>query len=203
MVFDLPVMGERVKPQQVTALHLFCSLAFMGTGAIIFIYNYQITYWGLALLIAGIALVVLTIFKNKWVIGHKINLILRIKELAISVAIAALSYYEQWKFPIIIFTSLTVAILFSLYWERGIGKRLYAHIDEAGVRLPATSRRRFIGWVNIEQVLLRHGVLSIDCVDNKLYQFDVSGYSADDEAFEAFCKAQVAANAGKRKKDEW
>jgi len=55
----------------------------------------------------------------------------------------------------------------------------------------------------IDQVLLRYGVLSIDCIDNKLFQFDVSSNTADAELFEAFCKAQVENNIGKRKTDEW
>ncbi len=203
MVFDLPVTGEKVKPQQVTALHLFCGLAFVGTGAIICVYNYEIPEWGGAILGAGILLLATAIFRNKWLIGKQANRVVRVLELLISVAIALLSFKEQWKFPSGIFSVLSAAILFSLYWERDAGQALGVHVDEAGVHLPVTSRKRFVGWVEIEQVLLRYGVLSIDCVDNKLYQFDVSANTVDEEIFHAFCKAQVENHVGKRRKDEW
>lgn len=203
MVFDLPVTGEKVKPQQVTALHLFCSLAFIGTGAIIFIYNYQITYWGLALLIAGCVLLALTIFRNKWIINRKVNLAIRVMELFVAASVGLLSYTEQWKFPMVIFGGLIAAILFSLYWERSAGQKMYVHIDETGVRLPVTSRKRFIAWPEVDQVLLRYGVLSIDCIDNKLYQFDVSGTTSDKDEFETFCTAQVLINKRKPVENDW
>ncbi|MCF8449611.1 MAG: hypothetical protein K9G49_07035 [Taibaiella sp.] len=203
MEFDLPVTGEKVKPQQVTALHLFCALAFVGTGAIIVVYNYEIPRWGGAILVAGITLFVITIFRNKWIVGKKANRMVRIAELLIAGSIAALSFAEQWKFPMGIFSVLTAAILFSLYWERDAGQQLYVHIDEKGVHMPVTSRKRFIAWSEIDQVLLRYGVLSVDCLDNKLYQVDVAGTTADSELFDNFCKNMVAANMDKRRNDEW
>jgi hypothetical protein len=203
MEFDLPVTGEKVKPQQITALHLFSGLAFVGAGAIIAVYNYEIPRWGGALLVAGLALLALTMFRNRWVVRKPVNRALRIVELAISLAIAALSFVEQWKFPSGIFSVLSAAILFSLYWERDAGQQLYVHIDETGVRLPVTSRRRFIGWAEIEQVLLRYGVLSVDCIDNKLYQTDVAGSTVDEAQFDEWCKAQVQAHIDKRRNDNW
>ena len=84
MEYELPVADKKVKPHQVTALHLICALAFIGTGAIIFVYNYTITYWGLALLIGGIMLTIATIARNKWLITRNINTIFRIVELTSS-----------------------------------------------------------------------------------------------------------------------
>jgi hypothetical protein len=203
MIFDLPVTGEKVKPQQVTALHLFSGLAFIGTGAIICIYNYEIPEWGAAILVVGILLVWLTIFRNKWITLKHINRYVRLAELLVSVAIAALSFYEQWKFPSGIFSVLSAAIIFSLYWERDAGQQLYVQIDEQGVRMPITSRRRFIAWHEIEQIMLKYGVLSVDCLDNKLVQVDVSGNTIVESDFNLFCKQQVDNNKEKRVKNDW
>lgn len=203
MVFDLPVTGDKVKPQQVTALHLFSGLAFIGTGAIICIYNYEIPEWGAAILAAGILLIWLTIFRNKWITQKHINRYMRLAELMVSLSIAALSFYEQWKFPSGIFSVLSAAILFSIYWERDAGQQLYVQIDDQGVKMPITSRRRFIAWNEIEQVMLKYGVLSIDCLDNKLVQVDVSRNSISEDDFNVFCKKQVEGNISKRVKNDW
>src|SRR4051812_32960952 len=99
MTFNFPVMNEKVKPHQVTTLHLVCALAFIITGAIIVVYNYTIPAWGAAILIAGIALIVFVMARNKWVISRKINPAFRVMELVISAAIAAYSATQHWKFP--------------------------------------------------------------------------------------------------------
>lgn len=203
MEFDLPISGEKVKPQQVTALHLFCGLAFVGTGAIIAIYNYKIPLWGVAILVAGLLLLVLTIFKNRWLTKKRTNLVFRLIELCVAAGIAALSFYEQWKFPSGIFTVLMGAILFALYWERSAGQQIFVHVDENGFRLPVTSRRRHVPWYDVETAVLRYGVLSINCVDNKLYQFDVSANDADEHIFNEYCKVQVVAAMGKRQDNSW
>lgn len=184
MKYELPVAGRKVKPQQVTALHLFSALAFIGTGAIIFVYNFQITYWGLALMTLGVLLAIVVIARNRVVTHGKANMLFRGLELGVSLALMALSLKEQWKFPIAIFSMLSAALLFSLYWERDASEQLLVVIDEGGIRLPATSRRRHIPWAEVEQVLIRFGILSIDCRNNMLYQFSLSAEIADATAIE-------------------
>ncbi len=202
MVYDLLLEEEKVKPQQVTALHLICAFAFIGAGAIIFRYNFVITMWGLALLIAGIMLLGVILFKNKWVISKKTNPVLRIAELLVALWIAVYSLMQQWKFPVGIFGVLSAAILFALYWERSANKSQSIYIDDEGVKLPVTSRRRFIPWTGIEQVVLRFGTLSIDCVDNRLFQWNIANPEFDNEIFEAYCLAKVEENRSKRRNEE-
>jgi hypothetical protein len=202
MVYDFPLEDEKVKPHQVTTLHLVCAFAFIGTGAIILVYNYIIPMWGLAALLCGLFILVAAIFKNKWLTGRQINPIVRTAELLIAVCIAIYSLVQQWKFPIVIFGVLSVAILFALYWERAAGNKLYIHIDEEGIKLPVT-RRRFIRWSEVEQVILRYGTLTIDCFDNHLFQWNIATPEMDNEVFEAFCTAQVEKNISKRRNDDW
>ena len=203
MVYDLPLDEVKVKPHQITTLHLLSALAFTGTGAIIFVYNYVITMWGAALLAVGIILLALTIFKNKWVTRNKTSTILRIIELAIALTVGIYSATQHWKFPVVIFGILSASLLFGIYWERSIGGALFVHIDDSGIKLPVISRLRFLKWTEVEQVVLRFGALSINCVDNRFFQWSLSNNDIDPEIFEAYCSAQVEANRGKRRNDEW
>ena len=203
MVYDLPVIGEKIKPHQVTALHLLSALAFTGTGALIVIYNYSIPIWGLAILIAGLVLLGITIFKNTWLTKTKANFFARIAEFVIALGIAILSFVQQWKFPMGIFGVLSAAVLFAIFWERAAGQALSIHIDDTGIMLPVTARKRFIPWVVVEEVVLRYGTLSIECLENRLHQWDIADSDIDDEIFMAYCAARVEANKGKRRNDEW
>ena len=203
MVYEIPLVEEKVKMQQVTALHLICALAFIGSGAIIVVYNYVITYWGLTLLLAGLSLILVTMAKNKWLTAPRNNTMVRIAELAIAVVVAVYSITQQWNLPIGIFSVLSLVVGFALYWERKLTKPKIVVIDDAGITLPSASRKRCIEWTSVEQVLLRFGTLSIDCTDNTLFQWNIRESAVTELAFEAFCLKQIEDNRGKRRTDEW
>jgi hypothetical protein len=203
MVYDLPLVDEKVKPHQVTSLHLISSLAFIVAGVIIFVYNYTITYWGLALLLTGVLLLAVTVIKNKWATSDKINPALRIAELFIAAWIAIYSATQHWKFPMGIFGVLSAAILFSIYWERPANRALFVHIDREGVKLPVTYRKRFLPWTEIEKIVLRYGTLTIDCADNSLFQWSLADNKVDQGPFESWCSNQVEEHRSKRRSDDW
>jgi hypothetical protein len=203
MVYDLPVEEEKVKLHQVTALHLVCAFAFIGTGVIIAVYNYTIPMYGGALLVAGIVLLGLTILKNKWLTGRKVNFICRILEVLIAAWVAIYSAVQHWKFPEGIFAAISLAVLFAMYWEQATSGKLSILVGDDGVKLPVTSRKRFIPWTEIEQVSLRFGTLSIECIDDRLFQYSLSIPNSDDEVFEAWCVARVDENKSKRIVDDW
>lgn len=203
MEYKLQLVEQKVKQQQVTALHLITSLAFLGAGAIIFIYNYVITYWGLALLILAIGLLVVTIAKNRMVTAPANNTKLRTIELVISLALLGYSIYERWRFPMGMFGVLSAVLAFAVFWERKANVAQYVIISEDGIDIPAGIRGKLLEWPGIEEVLLRFGTLSIDCTDNHLYQWSIQQPSFDKDAFEAFCKQQVAGHLDKRPKNDW
>jgi hypothetical protein len=203
MVYNLPLEEEKVKPHQVTALHLVCAFAFIGTGAIITVYNYTIPTYGAALLIAGIALLACTIFKNKWLISRQVNLIARILECGISIWLAIYSALQHWKFPEGIFAAITVAIAFAMYWERAAGGQLFVSVDDEGVRFPITSRKRFLPWTEVEEITFRYGTLSVNSIDNHLFQFSLSLPDGDDHTFETWCLARVEQHKPNRRNDDW
>jgi hypothetical protein len=202
MVYDLPIQEEKIKPHQITTLHLITALAFITAGAIILDYNYTIPMWGLALLVAGLTLIYLTLFKNRWTTSRQINPRVRVVELLISLTLASYSLYKEWRFPVMIFGFLSAVLVFALFWERTAWDVLFVHLDKDGVKLPVTSRKRFLLWTEIDQVVFRFGTLSIDCADKSLYQWTVGDTDFNVELFEEFCLTQVEINKEKRLKEE-
>ncbi len=203
MVYELPLVEVKVKPHHITTLHLVCALAFIGAGAIIAVYNYSIPLWGVALLIAGISLLVATIAKNKWATAPKTNQMLRIAELVISLAIATLSVWHQWKFPMGMFGALSAALAYALFWERSAGSTLKITVSEEGITLPENSRKKFITWPEVDQVTLRFGTFTVDCLDNRLFQWTLGDTKTNGDDFEAFCNKMIEAGKSNRKNDAW
>ena len=203
MAYELSLEDVKVKPHQVTTLHLMSALAFIGTGAIIYVYNFIITRWGAALLVIGVLLLALTIFKNKWVTGGKANTVLRIIELIIALTVGIYSAAQHWKFPVTIFSILSASLIFGIYWERKSGGSLSVYIDDNGLKLPITSRQRFLKWTEVEEVVLRFGTLSVNCVDNRLFQWNIADTIIDSKTFETYCNTLVETNRSKRRNDDW
>ncbi len=202
MVYDLPVVDEKVKPHQVTTLHLITGLAFLAAGAIILDYNYTIPMWGLALLLVGLGVIGLTIFRNRWTTSRAVNPKMRLLEFLVAATIGGYSFYQHWKFPQLIFGVLSCVLIFAILWERTAWDKLFIHVDADGVKLPVTSRKRFLEWKEIEQIVFRFGTISIDCVDNRLFQWTLDETDIKSEPFEDFCAAQVELNRDKRRSDD-
>lgn len=204
MNYLLPLTEDKVKPQQITALHLLCALVLVCTGAI---FSYYFTGFvqnlGFGILVAGMALLITVIAKNKVILRREVNRIFRVVELLIFLCLLSYAAMHQWKLPMGIFGVVSAAILFAIYWENAGSNRLAIQMDENGAKLPVTSRRRSIAWHEIQEVLLRYGTLTIDCYDNQFYQWDIDTVDFDDEIFEAWCKARIEANEHKRIKNDW
>ena len=203
MDYELPLEDVKVKPHQITTLHLMSALAFIGTGAIIYVYNYTITIWGAALLAIGILLLTMTIVKNKWLTAGNVNTTFRIIELTIALFVGIYSVTQHWKFPGTIFGILSASLIFGLYWERAAGGSLAIHIDDTGLKLPVTARQRFLKWTEIDEVVLKFGTFTVNTADNRFFQWSVPDTKIDNQAFEAYCNAQIEANRSKRRNDEW
>jgi len=201
MTFELTLPEERVKPHQVTALHLMAALAMIGAGAVMRRFYAPAGVWSLILAGAGVLLLLASLFRNKWLVGSGANRILRILELLIVGGLAAFFTYKHWTPPAVMFGVLTAAVLFSLFWEKQAGAGQTIRIDEQGIKLPITSRRRSINWHEVEKVILRFGILTIDCEDNRLYQWNIKTADFDLDTFTAFCFAHIEAGRKKRVAD--
>jgi hypothetical protein len=201
MTFELLLPEERVKPHQVMALHLMAALAMAGSGAVLKLFYPPAAIWSLVLAIAGVALLLYALFRNKQIIKPAINRTLRVMELLVLGGLALFFTYMRWTPPAVVFGILTAAVVFAIFWESGQGKGQIILIDGDGIKLPASSRRRSIIWPEIERVILRHGILTIDCVDNRLYQWNIGNPGINTTEFDSFCFAHIEAGKKKRVKD--
>jgi hypothetical protein len=143
------------------------------------------------------------LLKNKWLLRPGNNKTIRIIELVFCAAIAGYSLYTNAMVLAGMFGILSLAILYSFYAENTGGQQTAVVIDENGINLPMNVRRRHINWAETEKVLLRHGTLTINCLDNRLYQWITTQNNIDTTAFEAFCIAHIEAAQKDRKKYDW
>ncbi|HXS37063.1 MAG TPA: hypothetical protein VN721_10210 [Flavipsychrobacter sp.] len=203
MTFELPLTEEKVKSHQITALHLVSALAFLGTGAIFYWLYTPVKKWGAALLIIGVLLLLVTIIKNKWLIKPYTNRIFRILELMIFLCLVSFLYLHHIWVATIMFGILSAAILFAIYWEGISGNSLKISVSADGIKLPITSRKRFIEWHEVEKILLKYGTFTVDCHNKRLFQWNIQGVNFDEEIFESFCNNQIEGNKSKRRNDDW
>lgn len=223
MVFEVPLATQKVKPHQVTAMHLIAALAFIAVACItLLINNIEIKMpdggnlqvgdtdifdlldgAATTVLLAGIAILFAGLFKNKWLTKPKNSKVFRIIEVGIAIAVAIFLLVKQFEIPAAIFGVLAAALAFAIFWENSKGQQLTVSVSEDGIKLPINSRRRNINWTETEKILLRHGTLTINCVDNRLYQWMTAPNDVNAEQFESFCAKHVEAAIPNRRSDDW
>lgn len=213
MQFEIPIIEERGKKSYIITLHLLVCfllivtgifevllhLFFAKTAGAKFPHFTLLKIGGVLTFILGLALLSIIIFKNKWLIKPTVNKTLRITEFIIFISFALVAWNYDVQYPALIFGITAAALLYGLYWEnQAIDKKVI--IGEKGISLPKAGRN-FLHWQEVQRVLLRHGIITIDCLDNHLFQWNIQSFSFDEEIFSEFCKAQIAAGVKDRKKD--
>lgn len=200
MTFELLLADGKVKPQQITALHLMAAFALLGTGSVFYFFYSPMELWGLTLLVAGLALVSVTIVKNKWVMKPEVNRVLRIFELMACLCLASYMAINGIWVPVAMFGILSAVLVLAFVWERGSGEQ-YIYVSEEGIKLPMASRKRFIDWRDVDNVIYRYGTMTVECDGNRLYQWSIKKTRFDNAEFEKFCSKQAEANREKRTAD--
>lgn len=224
MKFEIPLAEQKIKPHQVTALHLMIGFALVASGAfILFVFSsmmlmpfswneiakdstvsmHSILWPEYIMMCIGLTILFIALFKNKWLMKPGNNKTIRIIELVLCLAIAGYSLYTDARVLAGIFGILSAALIYSFYAENAGRQQPTVSIDENGINLPMNVRRRHINWAETEKVLLRHGTLTISCLDNRLYQWITTQNNIDISNFEAFCNAQIEAAQKDRKKYDW
>lgn len=223
MIFEIPLAEQRIKPHQVTALHLMTGFALIASGAFITVafmalmikpFSWEpITEKGdinihsfllpeYLLIIAGIIILFAAMFRNKWLLQPRINKAFRIIELILCAVIAGYSVFTGAYVLTGIFGILSLGIIYAFVAEAAKrGPTII--IDDTGIKLPFTSRRRNIKWTETQKVLLRHGALTVNCVDSSLYQWMTASNDINADEFETYCTAEIEAARKHRDKDNW
>ena len=203
-MFTLALTEEKVKPYQTVALHFLVGLALFTFGVLSYLFYFytinitnaassmpELKRWGPLMLFPGAVILFISLFRGNWLKKSKNNRLLRIIEISCSLLSCGYFALGHWWLPAGIFGILAATLLLAGLWENSKNRAQFITIDGKGVQLPATSRRKSLEWREIEQVILRFGILTIDCVDNHLYQWNVNTPDFSKEELETYCSKMV------------
>ena len=202
MNFELALEEKRLRPHQLTALHLLVGTAWCGVGAVSLLSGSFPRWAGISLISAGVILCLIVVFANRWLRQKRISSFFQYLEIVGLACMGSMMIMQRWWIPVAISAMLIFAILYTLYWNQDNKNHLLVRVNGEGISLPVISKRRFLKWQEVEQILLRFGVLTIDCHDNYLFQWNVSSAEFDKNEFEQWCSSQIDAHRDKREK-EW
>ena len=138
MAFEIPLAEQKIKPHQVTALHLMIGFALLAAGAfILFVFSsmmlmpfrwdeiakdstvnmHSILWPEYIMMAAGLTILFISLLKNKWLLKPGNNKIIRVVELALCAVIAGYSLYTNAMVLAGMFGILSLAIIYSFYAE--------------------------------------------------------------------------------------
>ena len=153
------------------------------------------------MMITGLVILFTAIFKSKWLALKTNSLLYRGAELALLLCAAVFTAMRHLPLPATMLGILCAGVALAITLEQAASYRQVITVDDNGIKLPAGARRRHLSWQEAEQVLLRYSILTIDCVNNNLYQYTVVEDGTDKLQFERFCAEKVAKAIDKREQD--
>lgn len=184
MQYVLPLTpADTGSTRRMTTLHLMLSLVLCGIGAGSFV-----LYWftaispkfsnafqpfavlGACSIAIGLGVATITIFYKNWLMQGKRSLGLRIIEVLVIASTSLTFAIAGEKRPAALFGIVAATITAAALWELRKPALPRATIDEHGITLPKGGFAQTIRWSEIENVLLRHSILSIELIGNRLVQ---------------------------------
>jgi hypothetical protein len=206
MQYVLPLTpAETSSTRRMTTLHLMLALVLCGIGAGSFVL-YWFTFMspkfssayqpfavlGGASMVAGLAIATVAMFYKNWLMQGKRSFWLRALEVIILGGASATFALAGQKRPAMLFAGVAVAIILAAIWELRKPAPQKAIIDEHGISLPKSGFTHLIRWNEIENVLVRHGILSIELSGNRLVQRCINeGASFDPGTIEDFSQTFI------------
>lgn len=211
--YKITIKQNRIKKNQVTALHLMIGFLLFMMGLVTWLVPASIKTEQFAFLdVAGIfysafgfGLIIVSIFLNRKIIQNPLkNQALRIIEIITLLSILAYTIFQKWYLPLGYSSAALLVIVFAYYWEKAARSERVISINNQGIKVPGFFKSLSLQWQDIARIVLRHAVLTVDCHDNRLYQFDVSKVAPDDgspELFHEFCKGMIESHKDIPKSD--
>lgn len=203
--------------RQSTFLYLLNGFTMTGMGAFTYllgnanwiktIFHQSIVPLGIlsiGLLVYGLLLLFAVFFRNKrWLQDHTKAKWIRIFCIIANLKVSVLFLLSSWWLAAGIAGLMFGAQVFAWFLQQKITQALFTVFSADKIVLPASARRNSLEWTEVERVILRHGNLTIDCVNNVLYQWPLAqmpAFPADE--LEAFCRVQIEA-AKPRRIGDW
>jgi len=207
MSYTVFLEGKQLKRNQITGMHLMVSFILIGMGMVTWLVPDSVkqtslqflNYVGLSYVFLGLAILVVSIFFNKKIIQTKANTVLRIVEIFAVAVILLYSFTKKWYLPLGYSGAALLGIILAYYFEQNHKKDKKAFFDENGVHIPGLGRHSHTAWQDIKNIIIKHNILTVDFMDNKLYQGTLStaNNSIDKAAFADYCQNHIATNKEK------
>lgn len=204
--YQITTRQNRIKKNQVTALHLMIGFLLFLMGTVTWLVPASVKTEKFAFLdvagilysIFGLLLVIVSVFFNRKVIQVPArNLALRTIEILVLLSILIYTLLQKWYLPMAYTLAALLAITFAYFWEKNAQADSVIRLNKDGIFVPGVFRSMTFQWQDVSRVVLRHAVLTIDCHDNRLYQFDVSKVAPNEatpESFHNFCSKMIEAH---------
>ena len=202
-MLKIQVVNNRIKNNQVTALHLMVGLLFIVLGLVTVMvpstiktlkYMY-LENIGWLYFLFGIFLIIISIFYNKKVIQTKKNQVLRIIEIIALSIIIVYSIIHEWYLPASYCFAALIGVGFAYLWEKQALKEFNILLSDQGVSVPKIWSNTQIHWKDIKYIILKHNVITIDCKDNKLIQYSINSlYGNEAIKIENYASDQIKNN---------
>lgn len=212
--FRITTRQNRIKRNQVTALHLMIGFLLFMMGLVTWSVPLTMKTARFAFLdvvgilysVFGFCLVVVSVFFNKRVIQKsRWNQLLRVIEILVLLSILIYTVIQKWYLPVAYSSAALLVIVFAFWWERNAGQESIIQINKGGIAIPKFLGKTFLKWQQVSHIVLRHSVLTIDCLDNRLYQLSITKVEPEAtsmEKFESFCSEMIQAHEHLRE-EEW
>jgi hypothetical protein len=103
-----------------------------------------------------------------------------------------LFYRQQYLFGIFM-AFITFAFVMIFFIERRWAKPFIVHINEDGILFPGTFKKPLIKWKDLNYVILRNSVLTLDMRSNRVIQLEIYEEPKEQQlqTFNAFCSAKI------------
>jgi hypothetical protein len=212
MQFELslpPTDGSSTR--RMTTLHLMLAVMLSGMGAGCFAlywftsvsptFTHAFTpflVFGACSMLAGVAIAVTSIFNKQWLMHGRRSVMLRIAETAVLAIGCAVFAYAGQKLPAVIFGVVAIVIAVAAVWESRKPTEHKVAISDKGITLPRKGSMQTLKWLEVEGVLLRHGIITIELTGNRLIQHEVLSEGTDVERLEDYSKQQIEQHAEQR-----
>lgn len=218
MQFILPLHEDARTQRHATTLHVMLAFLLFGIGvATEGLYwftsvspNFKafgaykpFLFFGIACLAASIVLILLTVFQKTWLREGKNNLLFRIIEMVLLATSSVLFFMNGWNMPALLFGLMGAVVVFAILRERRTAESGRVSIDDAGIIVSTAARTRKLAWNEVESVLLRFSILTIECKDNRLIQQNIAGNTANAAALMDYSKEKIEAAKAVAVGNDW
>jgi hypothetical protein len=213
MNYIIEVSDTRKHKNQGISLHLITGFGLIGLGAFTFLmgnsdwvktifHDTIISNIVLAIICLGYGFITLffTFFKGYWL---KKNNQIRIGHFAIASLLCLLFLASQWWLAAAISGLIALSNLYAFFIQKKMLEPLIVSITEDCIHLPYTSRRKQLSWPEVERLIINHGNITIDSVDNFLFQWPLKNKEENAAEIEAFCTAKILSNIKNRQSRDW